>query len=57
MGELHLEIVKDRIQKEYRIETDLGPLQIAYRECIHGNTTESGKHGDLAHSFVLVVLT
>lgn len=32
MGELHLEIIKDRILKEYKIEADLGPLQIAYRE-------------------------
>lgn len=33
MGELHLEIIRDRILKEYKIEADLGPLQIAYREC------------------------
>ncbi|GJQ76641.1 hypothetical protein Trydic_g15501 [Trypoxylus dichotomus] len=32
MGELHLEIIKDRILKEYKIETQLGKLQIAYRE-------------------------
>lgn len=32
MGELHLEIIRDRILKEYRIEADLGPFQIAYRE-------------------------
>ncbi|XP_066154969.1 ribosome-releasing factor 2, mitochondrial isoform X2 [Euwallacea fornicatus] len=32
MGELHLEIIRDRILKEYKIEADLGPLQIAYRE-------------------------
>ncbi|KAI4468846.1 translation elongation factor g-related [Holotrichia oblita] len=32
MGELHLEIVRDRILKEYKIETQLGKLQIAYRE-------------------------
>lgn len=32
MGELHLEIIKDRILKEYKIEADLGPIQIAYRE-------------------------
>lgn len=34
MGELHLEIIKSRILSEYKIEADLGPLQIAYRECI-----------------------
>lgn len=32
MGELHLEIIRDRILKEYKIETQLGKLQIAYRE-------------------------
>ncbi|KAJ8028865.1 Ribosome-releasing factor 2, mitochondrial [Holothuria leucospilota] len=41
MGELHLEIIKDRIHKEYRIEAELGPLQIAYRECIQNRATES----------------
>lgn len=34
MGELHLEIIKSRILSEYKIEADLGPLQIAYRETI-----------------------
>lgn len=32
MGELHLEIIKDRLLKEYKIDADLGSLQIAYRE-------------------------
>lgn len=32
MGELHLEIIRDRILKEHKIEADLGPFQIAYRE-------------------------
>ncbi|CAG9761363.1 unnamed protein product [Ceutorhynchus assimilis] len=32
MGELHLEIIQNRILKEYKIPADLGPLQIAYRE-------------------------
>lgn len=34
MGELHIEIIHDRIKREYGIETYLGPLQIAYRETI-----------------------
>ncbi|KFB39741.1 hypothetical protein ZHAS_00007434 [Anopheles sinensis] len=34
MGQLHLEIVKSRILSEYRIEADLGPLQIAYKETL-----------------------
>lgn len=34
MGELHLEIIKSRILTEYKIDADLGPLQIAYKERI-----------------------
>ncbi|KAM7368746.1 hypothetical protein PAMP_013054 [Pampus punctatissimus] len=34
MGELHIEIIHDRIRREYGIETQLGPLQVAYRETI-----------------------
>ncbi|XP_051552500.1 ribosome-releasing factor 2, mitochondrial isoform X2 [Myxocyprinus asiaticus] len=34
MGELHIEIIHDRIKREYNIETQLGPLQVAYRETI-----------------------
>ncbi|KAM9307399.1 ribosome-releasing factor 2, mitochondrial isoform 2-T2 [Pholidichthys leucotaenia] len=34
MGELHIEIVHDRIRREHGIETHLGPLQVAYRETI-----------------------
>lgn len=34
MGELHIEILHDRIRREYGIETHLGPLQVAYRETI-----------------------
>uniref|UniRef100_A0A8C7EI49 Elongation factor G2 n=1 Tax=Nothoprocta perdicaria TaxID=30464 RepID=A0A8C7EI49_NOTPE len=34
MGELHIEIIHDRIKREYGIDTYLGPLQIAYRETV-----------------------
>ncbi|XP_013855003.1 ribosome-releasing factor 2, mitochondrial [Austrofundulus limnaeus] len=34
MGELHIEIIHDRIRREYGVETYLGPLQVAYRETI-----------------------
>ncbi|XP_058585548.1 ribosome-releasing factor 2, mitochondrial isoform X2 [Neofelis nebulosa] len=34
MGELHIEIIRDRIKREYGLETYLGPLQVAYRETI-----------------------
>ncbi len=34
MGELHLEILLDRIRKEYKVEADMGQLLIAYKETI-----------------------
>lgn len=34
MGELHIDIIKQRIKTEYKIDVDLGPLQIAYKETI-----------------------
>ncbi|XP_048359459.1 ribosome-releasing factor 2, mitochondrial isoform X2 [Sphaerodactylus townsendi] len=40
MGELHIEIIHDRIKREYRLETYLGPLQVAYRETIQ-NTVQA----------------
>lgn len=32
MGELHLEVIRDRIHKEFKVDAELGPLQVAYRE-------------------------
>lgn len=34
MGELHLEVIRERIRAEYKIDADLGPLQIAYKESL-----------------------
>lgn len=34
MGELHLDIIKSRLLTEYKIDADLGPLQIAYKETL-----------------------
>lgn len=42
MGELHIEIIHDRIRREYGIETDLGPLQVAYRETILHKVSTTG---------------
>lgn len=60
MGELHLDIIKDRILKEYKIDAELGPLQIAYREAPISkvSTTHSmeSKVGNSKHS-VTVQLT
>ncbi|XP_077297788.1 mitochondrial ribosome recycling factor 2 isoform X2 [Arctopsyche grandis] len=38
MGELHLDIIKERIRSEYKIEVELGPLQIAYKETINSSS-------------------
>lgn len=32
MGELHLEILKERILKEYKVDADLGPIMVLYKE-------------------------
>jgi elongation factor G len=34
MGELHLEIILDRLVREYKVEANTGKPQVAYRECI-----------------------
>ena len=34
MGELHLEIILDRIRREYKVDADLGPFMVSYRETI-----------------------
>lgn len=43
MGELHIEIIHDRIRREHGIETHLGPLQVAYRETVRheASTTDT----------------
>ncbi len=43
MGELHLEILRDRMQREHRVDTDAGKPQIAYRETITQNAEGEGK--------------
>ncbi|XP_048382905.1 ribosome-releasing factor 2, mitochondrial isoform X1 [Stegostoma tigrinum] len=41
MGELHIEIIHDRIKREYGIDAYLGPLQVAYRETITQSASSS----------------
>lgn len=43
MGELHLDIIKSRLLTEYKVEADLGPLQIAYKETIEEKHRSSYK--------------
>jgi elongation factor G len=43
MGELHLEIIVDRMKREFKVEATVGKPQIAYRETITGNSDGEGK--------------
>jgi elongation factor G len=43
MGELHLEILVDRMQREFKVEANIGAPQVAYRETIRKAVTTEGK--------------
>src|SRR6202012_3650829 len=43
MGELHLEIIRDRMFREFKVDANAGKPQIAYRETITGNAHGVGK--------------
>ena len=43
MGELHLEIIRDRLFREFKVEANAGAPQIAYRETITKNADGEGK--------------
>ena len=56
MGELHLEIVVDRIRREYKVEGNIGRPRVAYRETIRTPAKAEGRlvrqtggHGQFAH--------
>ena len=44
MGELHLEIIIDRLKREFNVEANTGEPQVAYRETIRGTAEAQGKH-------------
>ena len=44
MGELHLEIIIDRMMREYKVEANVGKPQVAYRETIRRNSEGEGKY-------------
>ncbi len=44
MGELHLEILVDRMKREFNVVADTGAPQVAYRETILGNADVEGKY-------------
>jgi elongation factor G len=59
MGELHLDIIVDRMRREFNVEANIGKPQVAYREAIR-NTTEiegkfvrqSGGRGQYGHVWI-----
>ncbi|HIX04499.1 MAG TPA: elongation factor G [Candidatus Fournierella pullicola] len=59
MGELHLEIIVDRLLREFKVEANVGAPQVAYRECIRrpasANTKyarQSGGKGQYGHCII-----
>ncbi len=43
MGELHLEILVDRMKREFNVEANVGAPQVAYRECIRSAVEQESK--------------
>jgi elongation factor G len=61
MGELHLEVIVDRLKREFNVEVHVGAPQVAYKECItktvEQNTKfakQSGGRGQYAHVVITV---
>jgi elongation factor G len=59
MGELHLEIIVDRLLREFRVDANVGKPQVAYKETIRGTVKgvgrhikQSGGHGQYGHCVV-----
>jgi elongation factor G len=59
MGELHLEIIVDRLKREFKVEAEVGAPQVAYRETIrtavnqeYKYAKQSGGRGQYGHVFI-----
>jgi len=59
MGELHLEIIVDRLKREFKVEVNVGKPQVAYRETVKGKAQSEGKYikqtggrGQYGHVFI-----
>ena len=61
MGELHLEIIVDRMKREFSVEANVGAPQVAYRECIRKSVEQeskfvrqSGGRGQYGHVYLRI---
>jgi elongation factor G len=61
MGELHLEIIVDRMRREFKVEAEVGAPQVSYRESIklqvnqeYKYAKQSGGRGQFGHVFITV---
>jgi elongation factor G len=61
MGELHLEIIVDRMKREFKVEAEVGAPQVAYRETIRQSVEQeykyakqSGGRGQYGHVFLKI---
>ena len=59
MGELHLEIIVDRLLREFKVEATVGKPQVAYKECIRKSAKAEGRyvrqtggHGQFGHCWI-----
>jgi len=62
MGELHLEIIVDRLKREFKVECNTGKPQVAYRETIrtqveqeHKYAKQTGGRGQYGHVFIRLI--
>ncbi len=61
MGELHLDIIVDRMKREFSVECNVGAPQVSYRETVKGNAEGEGKYirqtggrGQYGHALVRI---
>ena len=61
MGELHLDIMVDRMKREFNVEANVGKPQVAYRETIRGKVNQeqkyvrqSGGRGQYGHVYITI---
>lgn len=61
MGELHLEIIVERLKREFKVEAEIGQPQVAFRETIKSSVNkeckyakQSGGRGQYGHVFIKI---